>query len=204
MTACCTKAAAPCTRRVAEALEARHADHLDEVVETLAHHFEQGAVWPKAAAYFLRAAEKAKQRYTYPTALEFAQRAHAIAERDPALEAVALQALELQGDLHSLMGELETANRSYDAADRARRRRRRAPPHREQAASPRRRAAATAPRSPTTCTAPATRRSCSSIPSSMAWKCSSRSSSGSARSSASSRSTRAAPAHRTRCSVPMA
>jgi pimeloyl-ACP methyl ester carboxylesterase len=102
--------------RVAEILEARHADHLDEVVETLAHHFEQGAVWRKAAGYFLRAAEKAKQRYTYPTALELAQRAQAITERDPALEAVRAQALELQGDLHSLMGDLETANQSYDAA----------------------------------------------------------------------------------------
>ena len=69
--------------RIAEALEARHADRLDEVVETLAHHFEHGAVWPKAAEYFLRAADKAKQRYTYPSALEFAQRARAIAERDP-------------------------------------------------------------------------------------------------------------------------
>jgi pimeloyl-ACP methyl ester carboxylesterase len=102
--------------RIAEAFEARHADHLDEVVETLAHHFEQGAVWRKAAGYFLRAAEKAKQRYTYPTALELAQRAQAITERDPALEAVRAQALELQGDLHSLMGDLETANQSYDAA----------------------------------------------------------------------------------------
>ena len=31
---------------VAGALEARHAGHLDEVVETLAQHFEQAAVWP--------------------------------------------------------------------------------------------------------------------------------------------------------------
>ena len=31
--------------RVAAAIEARHADRLDEVVETLAHHFEHGAVW---------------------------------------------------------------------------------------------------------------------------------------------------------------
>ena len=102
--------------RVAEILEVRHADHLDELVETLAHHFDQGAVWPKAAGYFLRAAEKAKQRYTYPTALELAQKAQTITERDPALEAVRAQALELQGDLHILMGELETANQSYDAA----------------------------------------------------------------------------------------
>jgi class 3 adenylate cyclase/pimeloyl-ACP methyl ester carboxylesterase len=104
--------------RIAEALEARHAGHLDEVVETLAHHFEQGAVWPKAAECCLRAADKAKQRYTYSTALEFAQQGQAIAERDPALEAVRFRALELQGDLHSLMGDLETANQSYDAAIR--------------------------------------------------------------------------------------
>ncbi len=102
--------------RVAQALEARHADHVDEVVETLAHHFEHGAHWLKAAGYCLRAAAKAKQRYTYATALEFANRAGELAERDPALEAVRPRALELQGDLHSLTGELEIANRSYDAA----------------------------------------------------------------------------------------
>ena len=61
--------------RVAETLEARHADHLDEVVETLAHHFEQGGVRSKAAEYFLRAADKAKRRYTYPSALELAHKA---------------------------------------------------------------------------------------------------------------------------------
>jgi class 3 adenylate cyclase len=102
--------------RIADALETRHADRLDEVVETLAHHYEHGAVWPKAAAYCLRAADKAKQRYTYPTALEFAQRARGIAEREPGLETACLQALELQGDLHSLIGELDAANQSYDAA----------------------------------------------------------------------------------------
>ena len=102
--------------RVAGAIEARHADRLDEVVETLAHHFEHGAVWAKAADYFLRAAAKAKQRYTYATALEFAQKAREISERDAALETTRPQALELEGDLHSLMGDLEPANQSYDAA----------------------------------------------------------------------------------------
>jgi class 3 adenylate cyclase/pimeloyl-ACP methyl ester carboxylesterase len=102
--------------RVAEALEARHADHLDEVIEMLAHHFEQGAVWPKTVEYLLRAADRAKQRYTYPTALELAQKAEEITVRDPALEGIRPRALELLGDLHSLMGELEAANASYDAA----------------------------------------------------------------------------------------
>jgi alpha/beta hydrolase fold len=73
-------------------------------------------VWPKAIEYWLRAAAKAKQRYTYPTALEFARKAQEITERDPAREALRVQALELQGDLYSLTGELEIANQSYDAA----------------------------------------------------------------------------------------
>ena len=89
--------------RVAEALETGHEGHLDEIVETLAHHFEQAAAW-------------SKQRYTYPTALEFAHQAREITGRDPTLEALRGRALELEGDLHSLMGELETANQSYDAA----------------------------------------------------------------------------------------
>ena len=102
--------------RVGDALEARHEGHLDEVVETLAQHFEQAALGPKAAEYFLRAAEKAKRRYVYATALELAQKGRAISERDPALEPAHAQALELQGDLQSLLGELEVANGSYDAA----------------------------------------------------------------------------------------
>src|SRR5918994_2573512 len=68
--------------RVAETFEARHADHLDEVIEALAHHFEQGGVWTKAADYCLRAADRAKRRYTYPTARDLARKACAIAERD--------------------------------------------------------------------------------------------------------------------------
>ena len=102
--------------RVAQILEARHADHLDEVVDALAHHFEQGAVWPKAAAYFLRAAAKAKQRYTYASALQLAHRAQTIAGRDRELDGTQARSLEVQGDLHSLIGDLETANQSYDAA----------------------------------------------------------------------------------------
>ena len=78
--------------------------------------FFQGGVGLKAAEYCLRAAHKAKQRYTYPAALKLADRAREITRRDPALEALGARALELQGDLHSLTGELEIANRSYDAA----------------------------------------------------------------------------------------
>jgi class 3 adenylate cyclase/pimeloyl-ACP methyl ester carboxylesterase len=102
--------------RTAEVIEAQNADRLDEVVEILAHHFEHGAVWAKAAEYGLRAAGKAKERYTYPAALALAQRAQEITGRDPALAGIRPRALELVGDLHSHIGDLEPANQSYDGA----------------------------------------------------------------------------------------
>ena len=98
--------------RVADALEARFADHLDEAVETLGHHFEQGALWAKAAEYFLRAAEKAKQRYTYPAALELAQKAATVAARDPTLGTVGARGRGLEGDRHHQKGGLATATHS--------------------------------------------------------------------------------------------
>ena len=54
----------------------------------------------------------------YPTALELAEKARETTGRDPTLEGVRLRALELLGDLHSLMGDLEAANQEYDAANR--------------------------------------------------------------------------------------
>ncbi|MDF2781769.1 MAG: family ATPase, partial [Geminicoccaceae bacterium] len=102
--------------RVAAALEELHAEHLDEAVEALAHHYERGGVWAKAADYVLRAADKAKQRYTYPLAAGLARKACDLAARDAALAPLRAAALELEGDLHSLIGDLEAANRSYEAA----------------------------------------------------------------------------------------
>lgn len=102
--------------RVAGHIEKSHEDHLIAVVDALAYHFERGAAWSKAADYHLRAAEKAKQGYVYPVALEHASSARKISEREPSLENDRRKALELLGDLHSLLGDLEAANQSYDAA----------------------------------------------------------------------------------------
>lgn len=102
--------------RIGEALEAQHAGNLDEVAETLAHHFEQGAVWPKAIEYLLSAARKARRRYTYPMAAEFCEKACRIAEREAGLESLHARALEALGDVHSLLGDLEPANANYEAA----------------------------------------------------------------------------------------
>ena len=189
--------------RIAEALEARHADRLDEVVETLAHHYEHGAVWPKAAAHFLRAADKAKQRYTYQSALEFAQRARGIAEREPGLETARAAGARAGGRPaqpdRRARGRQSELRRRGCAGDRYRG----APAHRAQAAPPRLRAAR---RRPHRLLPARRRRGDAAVRQSRRLR--PRGVPADRRAAvpgvpASSRSTRAAPAPRTRCSAPM-
>jgi DNA-binding NtrC family response regulator/pimeloyl-ACP methyl ester carboxylesterase len=102
-------------RQVGEAIEARHRDRLAEVAPTLAEHFERGESWSKAASYHLLAAERAKARYAYPTAVRDCGRAIEAAARGGA-PAEGRRALVLRGDLSSLLGDMEAANASYDRA----------------------------------------------------------------------------------------
>jgi class 3 adenylate cyclase/pimeloyl-ACP methyl ester carboxylesterase len=102
-------------RHVGEALEGHAAGHAGEVLELLARHFELSDAFDKAAAYYLRAAERAKERYAYATASDFARSARELDEHsdDPVRLA---HASEMLGDLSSLTGEMEAANDAYDAA----------------------------------------------------------------------------------------
>ena len=56
--------------RIAEAIEALHADRLGAEVERLAHHTLQGGVWEKAVAYYRQAGTKAAMRSAYREAVE--------------------------------------------------------------------------------------------------------------------------------------
>jgi class 3 adenylate cyclase/pimeloyl-ACP methyl ester carboxylesterase len=103
-------------RRVGELIEQRHADRLAPVAETLAGHFEQAEVWPKAATYSLMAAETARQHYNYSRAMDLCRTALDLVDRDQGLDQPRITALVLLGDLASLTGELEQANESYDRA----------------------------------------------------------------------------------------
>ena len=62
-------------RRIGEGLERIHRRRIDYVVESLAHHFEQGEVASKAYPYLIQAADKMMQRTFVREALEYLDRA---------------------------------------------------------------------------------------------------------------------------------
>jgi tetratricopeptide (TPR) repeat protein len=65
-------------RRIGEALERKHRRRVSFVVESLAYHFEQGNVAPKAYPYLVLAADKLMQRTFVGEALEYLDRAFQI------------------------------------------------------------------------------------------------------------------------------
>ena len=103
-------------RRVGEAIEAQYADRLSEFSETLASHFARGEAWTKAIGYHLRAAEKAKEQYMYQSAIQFCTQAVELVAKAQGLDEERVRGLILLGDLWSLLGDVEQANRSYDQA----------------------------------------------------------------------------------------
>jgi class 3 adenylate cyclase/pimeloyl-ACP methyl ester carboxylesterase len=103
-------------RRVGELIEQRQAGRLAPLAETLGGHFEQAEDWPKAATYYLLAAETARQHYNYSGARELGRTALDLATRDADLDQSRIAALVLLGDLAGLTGELEEANENYDLA----------------------------------------------------------------------------------------
>lgn len=101
--------------KIAAAMLRTAADRVSEDVESLAAHFAEGESWPQAVDYLLRAARKAKLQYAYDAALAFSRRARAAA----AVAGLAKRQVEAaiaEGDLLSLLGQLEPANAGYDAA----------------------------------------------------------------------------------------
>ncbi len=73
-------------RRVAEALEAIHADHLDGMSGEIAGHLEQAGLPEQAIAYYLRAGDAARQMHAPEAAIEYYQRVLALLpKREPLL-----------------------------------------------------------------------------------------------------------------------
>jgi class 3 adenylate cyclase/pimeloyl-ACP methyl ester carboxylesterase len=102
--------------RVGEILEELYPDRQAELSEVLAGHFEKGEVWAKAAAYHLRASEKAKDQYAYPNALEICRKALECTKQADGVDEEKARSLVMICDLSSLMGDLSTANACYDQA----------------------------------------------------------------------------------------
>ncbi|ETX02705.1 alpha/beta fold hydrolase [Candidatus Entotheonella palauensis] len=102
--------------RVGEVIEKIYADRLPEFYETLAWHYEQGEIWPKAVDYHLRAADQARARFAYPEAVDHCTEAINIVERYEGTIGALLRAHENLGDLLSLIGQVEAANQAFDRA----------------------------------------------------------------------------------------
>jgi len=103
-------------RRVGEVIEELYPDRLPEFFETLAFHFTQGEVWPKAVDYLLKSTDKARAQFADADASRYAREAVDILDRHEGDRASTLRALEAIGDLESLQGKLEPANEAYERA----------------------------------------------------------------------------------------
>jgi len=57
--------------RIAQWLEFRLKEHTEEQCELLAHHYERGGSHTRAANYYLRAGDRAAQRYAAPQAVQY-------------------------------------------------------------------------------------------------------------------------------------
>jgi class 3 adenylate cyclase/tetratricopeptide (TPR) repeat protein len=118
-------------RRIGEAIEELYADRLAEHAAVLAHHFEQGEDWERAAMYFERAAEHAAAAFATQEALVLLDQALAALDRDPERGSTAAKRSDLharKADLHMVRSEhrdahaasAQAATIARDLADAAR------------------------------------------------------------------------------------
>ena len=150
-------------RRIAETIEALHADRLPDFWEALADHWERGEAWARAAHYHLSVAERAKRRYAYATAEISCRKAAEAAAKSRRRRAPSGRGRSsCWATSASLRGDLDRANESYEASLAGRDGRDRTGGGSPTSSTGRRPITSrTAPRSPSTSTA-AARRRCSS------------------------------------------
>ncbi|HOE64453.1 MAG TPA: tetratricopeptide repeat protein [Candidatus Sumerlaeota bacterium] len=89
--------------RVANALENLFEDRIEEFVEIIAHHYERGTIWDKAAYYLERAAIKCEMLYAQRAAADYWERQIASVEKMETSE-MERRVLRLRGNLR--LGEL--------------------------------------------------------------------------------------------------
>jgi class 3 adenylate cyclase/tetratricopeptide (TPR) repeat protein len=85
--------------RIMQAIEALHADRLDEHVERLAHHAQRGEVWTKAVTYLRQAAGKAASRWAFREAARYLELALDVIGRLPNRDAIATQEIDIRLEL---------------------------------------------------------------------------------------------------------
>jgi class 3 adenylate cyclase/pimeloyl-ACP methyl ester carboxylesterase len=103
-------------RRAGEVIEELYPERLSEFYETLAWHYTQGELWPRAAEYCLKAARKARVHYAHRQAIRHCEDALQMLEGHGGPAETTRDAFELLGDLESLESHIERANEAYDRA----------------------------------------------------------------------------------------
>jgi ABC-type oligopeptide transport system substrate-binding subunit/class 3 adenylate cyclase len=102
-------------RRAAEWLEERYADHEEEVLGLLAHHWRAAENEDKAVRYLTRAGDKARQEYALDEAIEHYRELLPLLERRGERQEVALVLFKLALALHTSLRFAE-ANDAYQRA----------------------------------------------------------------------------------------
>jgi pimeloyl-ACP methyl ester carboxylesterase len=110
--------------RIANTVEERFSDLAEMQPEWLAHHYTEAGSVGRAAGCWLRAAQRAKDAYANKEAASHLEKCLAAIETRPQghggpageLEEQRFRALALLGDLASVAGDLEEANRRYEQA----------------------------------------------------------------------------------------
>jgi predicted ATPase len=101
--------------QMAEAIERTYTDTLESHLETLAHHFFEGANWAKALEYARRAGVKAQALYApHATITQVTRALTAARYLSPPPPLVDLY--RLSGQAHDLLGEFDEAKRDFEAA----------------------------------------------------------------------------------------
>jgi class 3 adenylate cyclase/pimeloyl-ACP methyl ester carboxylesterase len=103
--------------RIGSAMQSLYPERRLELIEKLAEHFEKGEVWDEAIISYLLAAKKAKGKYAYDAAVDYAQKVVLLAGNSPEdFNEQRADALALMGDVESLLDDLDAANTHYEQA----------------------------------------------------------------------------------------
>jgi hypothetical protein len=102
-------------RFVGERLEALYSQQLSDVAPQLAHHFEEGADWERAARYLQMASGAARRRYARRETVAMLQRALELAGKLPAVRSAAIENALLEDLATMTAASFETVDRAVES-----------------------------------------------------------------------------------------
>ncbi len=99
--------------KIAEAIEALYADHLDDYIEQLAFHYQESHDPVRALPYLIRAGERATSRYANDEALRFYQAALDVLSNTAVSAEQRIAVYRGLGDVQNVVGNYDGAMQSY-------------------------------------------------------------------------------------------